>query len=80
MNELLKQEQQRIEQYYQQRAKNTALASIYTVFNPENFYIVQSREKAIISLLKRHNITHLQNLRLLDVGCGACSPTKNENQ
>lgn len=44
--------------------------SLYSVFNPDSLFISQQREKALISLLKRHGMTDLSDKKILEIGCG----------
>jgi SAM-dependent methyltransferase/GNAT superfamily N-acetyltransferase len=43
----------------------------YTPFDPAHMILHHSREKALLSILKRNGIYSLSDLRILDVGCGA---------
>ena len=44
--------------------------TLYSVFNPDSLFISQQREKALISLLKRHGMADLSNKKILEIGCG----------
>jgi len=44
--------------------------TLYSVFNPDSLFISQQREKARISLLKRHGMADLSNKKILEIGCG----------
>ncbi len=43
---------------------------LYSPFSPGNLFMIQERERRILALLKHHGYDELQNLRILDVGCG----------
>lgn len=43
----------------------------YSVFNPANLFLQQSRDRAMLRMLKRNGISSFAGLRILDVGCGA---------
>src|SRR5262249_37189835 len=42
--------------------------------SPGDMFILQSREKAILQLLRRNGIVNLTETRVLEVGCGAGKP------
>ena len=54
------------------RQAATDVAYIWNPLNPVAVYFRQAREKAIIELLRRANLS-LEELRILDVGCGGGS-------
>lgn len=62
-------EVQRIREAYARRA-----AAIhndrYSAFNAAGLFAIQSRERALITVLKRHGFYPLHEKRILDVGCG----------
>lgn len=62
---------QRIEVEYTRRAGSAAYQTLYSVFNAGNLHAIHSRERALMSLLRRNNLADLSNVRLLDVGCGS---------
>lgn len=64
-------ELERIQREYARRDKNNLEQHRYSVFNPANLFIVQTREQALFSLLRRQGIRDLAALRVLDIGCGA---------
>lgn len=64
-----KSEIERINSAYEKRKDNISSAR-YSLFNNDNFYYVQSRDKAILEMLKSSNIVSLNDKRILDIGCG----------
>ena len=44
--------------------------TLYSVFKPDSLFISQQREKALVSLLKRHGMADLSNKKILEIGCG----------
>jgi ubiquinone/menaquinone biosynthesis C-methylase UbiE len=61
----------RIETEYVRRDTTSDLALRYTLFDPATLLQVQSLQRAVLSLLKKHGYTHLADKKILDVGCGA---------
>lgn len=59
-------EEGRIQAAYAQRGRTER----YSYFDPGNLLIVQQRERKMLAALRRHGITSLEGLDLLDVGCG----------
>jgi ubiquinone/menaquinone biosynthesis C-methylase UbiE len=62
---------QRIEAEYNRRSGNAGYQSLYSVFNAGNLHAVHSRERALMSLLRRNGLTNLSDVSLLDIGCGS---------
>ncbi len=63
-------EVERIRAAYQRRA-DLGLDARYGYWEPANLFTYQSRERAFLSLLRRHGLLPLSGRRVLDVGCGA---------
>lgn len=63
-------EEERIVQAYARR-QCFDLSDIYSLFNPGNLFMVQERERSLISLLRRHGWTGLKGKKILDLGCGS---------
>lgn len=61
---------QRLRDAYARRAER-GLDSRYSLTDPANLYLFQSRERALLSALRRHRVTSLDSLRILDIGCGS---------
>lgn len=60
-----------IEQIKKRYARRKQLpADKYSYFNPGNLFMVQERERAVLSLLRRYGMTPLTERKILDVGCG----------
>jgi len=64
MNEL-----ERIKKAYNKR-KIQQKEKLYSYFNRGNLYILQSRERAILDLLRNFGFSELSDKKILDVGCG----------
>jgi SAM-dependent methyltransferase len=62
-------EAQRLRRAYARRAER-GLDVRYDYWRRENLFIYQSRERAVLSLLRRANMLPLTGRRVLDVGCG----------
>ncbi len=69
-------EAERIIQAYEKR-KEKGLSRLYSFFDPANLFIVQQRDCAVLSALKRSGLTDLREKRILDVGCGGGSELRN---
>lgn len=69
MTEAPDQEAQRVRLAYARRA-DLGLDARYDYWKPENLFIYQSRERAVLSLLGREDLLPLTGRRVLDVGCG----------
>jgi len=62
-------ELERIKKAYEKR-KIEQKDKIYSYFNKGNLFIVHQREKALLEVLNRFNISDLSDKKILDVGCG----------
>ena len=60
-------EEARIRAAYAKRQKGDAR---YSSFSMSNLFIVQERERRLLTLLKRHGLAPLNTKRILEVGCG----------
>lgn len=63
-------EHTRIQTEYARRDHDPALRDLYSYFNPANLFLIQTRERALLVLLKKLALTDLNRLAILDVGCG----------
>ena len=63
-------ELERIRQEYASRAQRLAGSDVYSLFNRANLFIVQQRQREVLTALKKNGITGLSNLRILEMGCG----------
>jgi ubiquinone/menaquinone biosynthesis C-methylase UbiE len=61
----------RIEAEYKQRDFGKVPAGRYSLFNESALLHVQSLERNLLALLKRHNFTDIAAKKILDVGCGS---------
>ena len=50
---------------------------MYSYFNKGNLYIIQSRERIILDLLREFNFSKLSDKKILDVGCGYGGELRN---
>ncbi len=62
-------EAQRVREAYARRAR-LGLDSRYEYWRPENLFVYQARERAVLGLLRKANMLPLTGRRILDVGCG----------
>jgi SAM-dependent methyltransferase len=62
-------EARRVREAYTRRAER-GLDARYGYWRPENLFIYQARERAVLRLLRRANMLPLTGRRVLDVGCG----------
>ncbi len=59
----------RLREAYARRARH-GLDSRYDYWRPENLFIYQARERAVLGQLRKANMLPLTNRKVLDVGCG----------
>lgn len=62
-------EAQRVREAYARRAER-GLDGRYDYWRPDNLFIYQARERAVLSLLRKANMLPLNGRKVLDVGCG----------
>jgi SAM-dependent methyltransferase len=60
----------RLRTEYAAREERLAGSDIYSPFNPASLFMVQQRQRAELSLLRRYGFNRLENRRILEVGCG----------
>ncbi len=60
----------RLRNEYEQRKQRLAESDLYSLFNRANLFIVQERQREVLTLLKKNGITDLSNLLILEMGCG----------
>jgi 2-polyprenyl-3-methyl-5-hydroxy-6-metoxy-1,4-benzoquinol methylase len=60
---------ERIKKAYNKR-KIQQKGKLYSYFNKGNLFIVQSRERTILDLLRKFNFSKLSDKKILDIGCG----------
>jgi SAM-dependent methyltransferase len=60
----------RLRNEYEDRKHRLAESDIYSLFNRANLFILQQRQRAVLTLLKKNGITDLSNLLILEMGCG----------
>lgn len=61
----------RMKKEYADRKVRLAGSDKYSYFNPAYLFAIQQRQRAMLSLLKAMDITSLDALRILEVGCGS---------
>lgn len=52
-------------------ARRDALADRYSLLQPDVWQTVHERQRQILRLLRRHGLTDLAHLRVVEVGCGS---------
>src|SRR5712691_10373524 len=60
-------EEARIQMVYANRQRYDAR---YSWFNPGHLFLVQERERRLLTLLQRHGFTLLDTYKILEIGCG----------
>jgi SAM-dependent methyltransferase len=66
-------DQTRLKEEYADRARRLAGSDLYSPFNAAHLFMIQSRQRAVLRMLRRHGITSLAGKRVLEVGCGGGS-------
>jgi len=61
---------ERLRREYSNRKIHLANRDIYTPFNLSNLFFIQSRQRAILSILNREGFQNLTNFNILELGCG----------
>jgi ubiquinone/menaquinone biosynthesis C-methylase UbiE len=64
-------EQDRIRAEYARRARDPNLAGRYSLFRPDVQFMTQTRERAVLHILRHAGFEDLNPLDVLEVGCGA---------
>lgn len=72
---MIKDEQgiQKLKEVYARRQADPSVRKRYTLFEPGNLFLLQSREREILRTLRMAGMTELAEKRILDVGCGTGS-------
>ncbi|GCF10080.1 class I SAM-dependent methyltransferase [Dictyobacter arantiisoli] len=65
------QELARLEGEYTRRAHNNYYAERYSYFNEAALLHIHDLERHLLALLKKHGLTSLLDMKILDVGCGS---------
>lgn len=60
----------RLRTEYADRQRRLAGSDIYSPFNKSTLFIHQQRQRAIVSLLKKHGFGSLDRKHILELGCG----------
>ncbi len=61
----------RLRNEYENRKHRFADKDIYTWFNTVNLFILQQRQRVLLSALKKRGMTNLSDSAILEMGCGA---------
>ena len=61
----------RLRAEYARREEGGFSKAKYSRFNPVQLFLLQSRERALLHLLRKHGITDLSNLSICEIGCGS---------
>ncbi len=60
----------RLRNEYEDRKHRLAGSDVYSLFNRANLFIVQQRQRGVLTTLKKNGFTSLSNLLILEMGCG----------
>ena len=60
----------RLKAEYFLRDHSSRVLNKYSVFDKTHLFTIQQRQRSVIHELRKLGITHLQGLRILDLGCG----------
>jgi ubiquinone/menaquinone biosynthesis C-methylase UbiE len=60
----------RLREEYQARERRFAGSDLYSWLNAANLFAIQGRQKAVLGALKKHGLTDLSQLHILEMGCG----------
>ena len=60
----------RLREEYANRENRLVGSDIYSYLNRSNLFILQSRQRAFLRALRRHQCKSLANKRILELGCG----------
>lgn len=55
---------------YEDRKRRFTGSDLYSWFNPSNLFAIQIRQRAILHALKQNGLTKLDDLSILEMGCG----------
>jgi ubiquinone/menaquinone biosynthesis C-methylase UbiE len=60
----------RIHLEYEDRKRRLSGSDIYSAFNQSYLFMLQGRQRAVLSALKRNGFLGLPKLKILEMGCG----------
>ncbi|MGB8214206.1 MAG: class I SAM-dependent methyltransferase [Anaerolineales bacterium] len=60
----------RLRNEYEDRKHRFAGSDVYTWFNHANLFALHQRQRVILTMLQKNGFTDLQNLLILEMGCG----------
>ena len=61
---------ERLRAEYARREIHPSIQDLYSVFNLAYLFMLQDRQRETLRILQRHKISRLDNLNILEVGCG----------
>lgn len=61
----------RLREEYAERKRHLAYRKLYSSFNPAQLFMLQQRQRDTLALLRRLSIHQLQDLDILELGCGS---------
>ncbi|MBL8079475.1 MAG: class I SAM-dependent methyltransferase [Anaerolineales bacterium] len=61
---------ERLKDEYKDRELRIADSDVYSLFNQAYLFTIQQRQRALTKVLKKHKLVNLQDLSLLEMGCG----------
>ena len=60
----------RLREEYKDRERRFAGSDVYSWLNPASLFAIHSRQRAVLSALKRQGVLDLAGSRILEMGCG----------
>lgn len=60
----------RLRNEYADRAQHVDKTNLYSLFNPAQLFNIQQRQRVVLKCLQRNNLYHLNEQRILEIGCG----------
>lgn len=64
-------ELERLRAEYARRRQDAAGRERYSLFHPGQLFMIQKRQRALLSMLRREACTSLNDKRILEIGCGS---------
>jgi ubiquinone/menaquinone biosynthesis C-methylase UbiE len=60
----------RIREEYDRRTGRLASSNLYSLFNPAHLFMIQTRQRAVLKLLRQRGFYPLAGRVIVDIGCG----------
>jgi ubiquinone/menaquinone biosynthesis C-methylase UbiE len=60
----------RLRDEYADRKRRFSDSDVYSWLNTANLFTIQQRQRAVLAALKKHGVTNLADLQILEMGCG----------